>query len=89
MNPGLLDDNQKKEARRLLEQIAATKKQPVILDDERMTLRRCWTDGAKIVAELNTIRAVHGRMQGVKNSEEITQGISDWVNQGRKQNGLD
>lgn len=91
MPQGLLDDNQKKDCRRMLEAIAArikSDKPPVILDDERATLRRCWKDGARIVAELNIIRAVHGRMRGIKTPAQIAAETKQFVDQGRRDNGL-
>jgi hypothetical protein len=80
---GILDDIQKKESQRLMTDIAAAlRRNPnsvVILDDERMLLRRCWSNSAKTTSELNIIRAIHGRIRGIKTPEENAKGIRDFV----------
>lgn len=76
----------------MIGQIAAavrSNKPPVILEDERMTLRRCWQDGTKTIAELNIIRAVHGRMQGVKTPEQVTSELAESIKKERQKNGLE
>jgi hypothetical protein len=92
---GILDDIQKKEARKMLEYIAACMREPMpkpdwkIDDQERALLKRCWHDGTATQEDYNNILEIYNRFKGIKTPEDSTQGIADWVRDGRKKNGIE
>ena len=58
---GILSENERQQARKMLEEIAA--KQPVMVGSERETLLRLWTDGAKTTGEMGLVKRVYVRIK--------------------------
>lgn len=90
----MLDKDQTTEALRMLRYIAASKQEPMqkpewnLSDSERATLKRCWHDGITSQEEYNLIFSVYNRFRGIKTPEQSSQSIKDFVNEGRRKNGL-